>query len=348
MAQFYAFRVLDINERGARLLLPLEIVKLFSAVFPNPCARWRYNTNSSRGIPLRTSPKSSWSLRLFPQTARLSDVARAFPYKKFELYYMKERDLAEYWRHLTAERQQTATRNVEAVSDEEVIELESIPERDISRGQIPGPVKNLFTDAARVSATGFHIVPYSARKTEVFFRIDGQQTLWYPIEDGRTESVAAVVKSRRLNLDRYERLAAQEGSAREIVDNRTVRYRLSVLPVMSSDASGRFESGVIRILRDASTISRLDALGLDLFSLRSVTEVLERRRGLINVVGRAEGGKATAVVPALQSAEGKANWVLRRSRKSFSTAGTAFRSRRFAMQGEGRGCLCCGRPGSSC
>jgi hypothetical protein len=35
IAQFYAFRVLDINERGARRLLPLEIVKLFRGL-PEP------------------------------------------------------------------------------------------------------------------------------------------------------------------------------------------------------------------------------------------------------------------------------------------------------------------------
>jgi type II secretory ATPase GspE/PulE/Tfp pilus assembly ATPase PilB-like protein len=170
---------------------------------------------------------------------------------------MKESNWAEYWRQLTAERQQPATPIVETVSDEEVLDLESILERDVSRGQLPGLVENLFADAARVGATSIHFVPRAARKTEIYFRIDGQLTLWYSIEDARTESVVAVVKSRSFNLDRYERLAAQEGSAQKIVDNLAVRYKLSVLPVMSRDVSGRFESVVVRILRDASTLEEV-------------------------------------------------------------------------------------------
>src|SRR5512140_962581 len=217
-----------------------------------------------------------------PAEREIADVARSFQYKKFEICYMKERDWAEYWRQLTAERDTGATVG-DAATDEEQIDLESILDRDISRGQLLGLLENLSSDAARVGATDIHIVPRAARKTEIYFRIDGQLTLWYSIEDVRTESVVSVVKSRGLNLDRYERQAAQEGTAQKTVDNQTIRFRVSVLPIVSRDVNSRFESVTLKVLRDASNVGGIDGLGLDSYSAQAFADVLERRKGLVIV-----------------------------------------------------------------
>ncbi len=300
IAQFYAFRVIDINERGARRLLPLDIIKLVRGL-PETVRQLAVRHKVLPWDIAENQPDKLLVVTPNPADREIADVARAFPYKRFEICYMKERDWAEYWRQLTAERQQNGTALVEAVSEEEEVDLDSVLDRDISRGQLQGLVENLFADAARVGATDVHIVPRASRKTEIYFRIDGQLSLWYTVEDARTESVVAVVKSRCVNLDRYERFAAQEGSAHKIIDNQMVRYRVSVLPVISRDVGAKFESVVIKIQKDAATLGGLDAIGLDPISLRSVSEGLERRRGLVIVTGPSGSGKSTSIVALLQS-----------------------------------------------
>ena len=298
IAQFYAFRVVDINERGVRRLLPAEIVRMLRGL-PDAV---RQSALLHKVLPWDIAEHQPDKLLVVtpnPADREIADVARAFPFKKFEICYMKERDWAEYWRQLTTEQQRSGTGAEESLEDEEV-DLESILDRDISRGQLQGMVENLFADAARVGATDIHVVPRAARKTEVYFRIDGQLSLWYTVEDARTESVVAVIKTRCINMDRYERQAAQEGSAQKVVDNRIVRYRVSVLPVVSREAGGRFESIVIKLMRDASGIGGIDNIGLDPASLKAFKEGLERRKGIILVTGPAGNGKSTTLVGALQ------------------------------------------------
>lgn len=297
IAQFYAFRVIDINERGARRLLPAEIFKMLRALpetvrqtaLRHKVLPWDIGDNQPDKL-LVVTPN--------PTDREVTDVARAFPYKKFEICYMKERDWAEYWRQITAE-QRSGSGPVETLSEEEV-DLEAILDRDISRGQLQGMVENLFADAARVGATDIHVVPRGVRKTEIYFRIDGQLSLWYTVEDSRTESVIAVIKSRCINMDRYERQAAQEGSAQKVVDNQIVRYRVAVLPVISRDVGGRFESIVIKILKDASSIGGIDGIGLDPYSLKAFTESLGKQKGLVLVTGPTGNGKATTLIAALR------------------------------------------------
>ena len=102
IAQFYAFRVIDINERGASRLLPAEIFKMLRALpetvrqtaLRHKVLPWDIGDNQPDKL-LVVTPN--------PTDREVTDVARAFPYKKFEICYMKERDWAEYWRQITAE-----------------------------------------------------------------------------------------------------------------------------------------------------------------------------------------------------------------------------------------------------
>jgi type IV pilus assembly protein PilB len=299
MAQFYAFRVIDVNERGSRRLLPAEIIKLIRGL-PETMRQLMMRHKVLPWDVAENQPDKLLVVTPNPAEREIADVARAFAYKKFEICYMKERDWAEYWRQLTAERQTGATVG-DVPSEEEQIDLEAILDRDISRGQLQSLLENLFADAVRVGATDVHIVPRAARKTEIYFRIDGQLSLWYSIEDARTESVVALLKTRCPGLDRYERLAAQEGSLQKTIDNQIVRYQASILPVLSRDVNSKFESVAIKILRDASTVGGLDGLHLDQYSAQAFSDVLERRKGLVIVTGPTGNGRTSTLVAALQS-----------------------------------------------
>ena len=70
---------------------------------------------------------------------------------------------------------------------------------------------------------------------KVRFRIDGKLTLWLRYTEARTEAVSAVLKDRAKGLDRFERNMAQDGFAQMLIDGKTIRFRVSVLPTVGKE-----------------------------------------------------------------------------------------------------------------
>ncbi|MEW6509918.1 MAG: ATPase, T2SS/T4P/T4SS family [Bacteroidota bacterium] len=302
VAQFYAFRVIDINERGARRLLPSDVLKILRGL-PEPIRQLAMRHKVLPYDLAENQPDKIIVVTPNPADREISDVARALPYKKFEICYMKERDWAEYWRQLTTEKDQPGSSALSAadlVIEENEADFEEIIEKDITRGQLLAMVENILADAVRVGATDIHVIPRGPRKTDVSFRIDGQLALWYSIDDTRAEAVAAAIKTRTSSMDRFERLAAQEGTVQKSVDSQLVRFSISSLPMVSRELSGKYESVVIKVHRDAEAAS-LDAAVGDPYALRVVKEALQRPRGMVLVAGPSGNGR-TATVAALLKA----------------------------------------------
>jgi type II secretory ATPase GspE/PulE/Tfp pilus assembly ATPase PilB-like protein len=109
---------------------------------------------------------------------------------------MKEKDWNEFWRQVMLEKQ-VAICGVDGLENQfepDDSELDSVLDMEINRGQLVLLVENIFTDAVRVGASDIHVVPRGGRKTSILFRVDGQLSEWYSIEDSRAEAVVAVVK----------------------------------------------------------------------------------------------------------------------------------------------------------
>ena len=104
-----------------------------------------------------------------------------------------------------------------------------------------------------------------------------------------------------MNLDRFERMAAQDGSAQKMIDNETIRFRISVIPVISREMVGKFESVVIRILRDADASVSLQSIGFDDYSLAMFQEAIEKPHGIVILTGPTGSGKSTTLVAALRT-----------------------------------------------
>jgi type IV pilus assembly protein PilB len=302
VAQFYAFRVIDINERGARRLLPTDVLKILRSL-PDPIRQLAMRHKVLPYDLAENQPDKIIVVTPNPADREISDVARALPYKKFEICYMKERDWAEYWRQLTLEKDQpgsSALSAAETTEEETEEEFEEVIDRDISRGQLLALVENILADAVRVAATDIHVIPRPPRRTDVSFRIDGQLALWYSIEDTRPEAVLAVIKSRAASLDRFERLAVQEGVFQKSVDNQMVRFVLSVIPIVSREVGGRLESAVIRVQREPDP-APLDSIITEPYTLRVLRESLSRPRGLVLFAGPLGSGKGATVASALRA-----------------------------------------------
>ena len=302
VAQFYAFRVVAPNDRSTRRLTGGDVNRLIKGL-PEPIRQLAIRFKVLPYDVAENQPDKVIVVTPNPSDREVSEVVRALPYKKFEICYMKESDWTDYWRQLTSTKPSTkpAVGNTESTTPEAETDFEGTLDRDISRGQLGALVENVLADAVRVDATDIHFVPRNARKTDVFFRIDGTLSLWYSIDEARTEAVVAVVKARSLSMDRYERMAAQEGSTQKVIDGKPVRFRVSSIPVVDRDPSVRYEALALQVLQDKEIPARLDTIGLDPYSLDVFKEALALTQGLVIFTGLQGGGRSTTLTAALRS-----------------------------------------------
>lgn len=303
LAQFYSFRIIDIHELSLRRLDNQTIMKLVEGLSgPTHRLAMRHKV-----LPFEIADGQSTKLLVVtpnPTDREASEVARAFAYPKHEICYLKESDWDTFWQQISNEKNGSANELgsvLDGFLEEKDAELDSALNSEIDNSGLINLVNNIFNDAVRVGASDIHIVPKTSRKTEINFRIDGQLTNWYNIEDTRAEAVVAVVKGRSIGLDRFERMAAQDGQAQKIIDDQIYRFRVSVLPIISKELGGKFESVVIRILRDADSAVSMESIGLDPYSLKVFTEAINKPHGLVILTGPTGSGKSTTLVAALRS-----------------------------------------------
>lgn len=303
VAQFYAFRTIEVNDRTTRRMLGSEVLKLLRGL-SEPL---RALAMKHKILPFDASEGLHDKLIVVtpnPSDREISEVARQFPFKKFEICYVRERDWDELWRQISTEQQSKAKPMATIITEppkfEEDQDLDPIIDREIARVQIPSLLDSVFADAVRVGASAIHFFPKEARKTEVLFRIDGALAPWYSIDDVRTEAVAASLKIRTPGLDRYERFASQEAASTKIANGRLVHFHVSVLPVALHDLPGRHELVVVRLEREPEARWTIENIGLPGKNLQVFREALNLRHGLILISGPSDSGVTTTMAAVVR------------------------------------------------
>jgi type IV pilus assembly protein PilB len=300
VARFYSFRVISLADRGHRRLGPNAVARVLAGL-PRGVTDLALK---HKIVPFETAENQGDKILMVtpnPADREVYRVARLFSFKKFEVCYMKEREWDEFWRQVSMEKQ-SALSGLDMLDQYEPEEdLENLLESEINRGQLVTLIENVLTDAVRVGASDIHVIPKGLRKTSIMFRIDGQLTEWFCVDDARAEAVIAVAKGRGIGLDRFERMAAQDGAAQKIVDDQVIRFRISVLPVISREMGGKLESVVIRLLRDADASVSLETIGFDGYSLRWFREAITKPHGMVILTGPTGCGKSTTLIAALRS-----------------------------------------------
>jgi type IV pilus assembly protein PilB len=76
------------------------------------------------------------------------------------------------------------------------------------------------------------------------------------------EAIAAVVKDRSKNVDRFERESSQDGFIERNIDGHNIRFRVSIMPIVATEFMHKHESVVIRVLDDRKVITDIEKLGL--------------------------------------------------------------------------------------
>ena len=240
-----------------------------------------------------------------PTLKILESIPVKTDYKKYEVVYCKLKTIEELIEIIAPQKNEFLELFEE--SDDEISDDDS-EENNIDEYALDDEINksllvNLFEacliEAVRKGASDIHIMPYQKNNVDFYFRIDGKLTKWYRQENTSPEAIAAVVKDRAQGVDRFERATAQDGFAQRIIDNHLIRFRISILPITSTEYERNFESIVIRTIDDRNVITNLKKLGFQEKAEKDFYKSINKSKGIVLVTGPTGSGKSTTLMAAL-------------------------------------------------
>ena len=199
----------------------------------------------------------------------------------------------EFLKNLQEENYNYSEVQEESSIDEELLEIE------INKSALINLFEGALVEGVRKGASDVHVIPVSSKEVHISLRIDGRLNLWHKLENTLPEALIAVVKDRSRGLDRFEREKGQDGFMQRKIDDHTIRFRVSILPIAGSEIKNKFESVVIRVLDDRKVITDLDELGLVGYARTAFEKAISKPQGMIILTGPTGCGKSTTIIAAL-------------------------------------------------
>ncbi len=303
VANLYAFREIYLNDEvidDQRI----EFIKRFVDALPD---QQRDVLIQTKMMPLKFDEKQPDKLIIIsadPTDRNIPSVARNFGAKKYETCFCRLKDLQgllervippqnEFLKLLESADVQISTGEEEAAIDEEELEAE------INKSALVNLIEGAIVEAVRLGASDIHIVPAEGNKTNFLFRIDGDLQVWHQQEATMPEAVLAVVKDRSKGVDRFEREMSQDGFIQRVIDGHQLRFRVSIMPIVTTEFKHKFESVVIRVLDDRKVITDLSKLGLQGPAREFFQKAITKPQGIIILTGPTGSGKSTTLIAAL-------------------------------------------------
>ncbi len=240
-----------------------------------------------------------------PTNKNIPQLARVIGAKRYEVCYVKVNELESLLEKIYPE-ENVYLKEMDDMALEiegEEVEDESLDEEaieaEINKSLLVNLVEGMLVEAVRRGASDIHIIPKGQKTSEIHMRVDGALRLWHVQEGVRPESLAAVVKDRSKNVDRFERERSQDGFIQRKVNGYMIRYRVSVIPIVGKEFTQKLESIVIRILDDRKVITDLDKLGFQGSAKDFFIKAISKPQGMIIVTGPTGSGKSTSLIAAL-------------------------------------------------
>jgi type IV pilus assembly protein PilB len=304
VADLYAFReisIVDEKIEGARL----DFIKKYVDGLPQNVREMLIQTKM---LPLKYDEKQPDKLIIVaadPTDRRIPLVARSFGGKKYEVAYCRLRDLEsliekvlppenEFLKNLVSSQA-----GIQVEKEDDVTVDEEALEAEITKSALVNLVEGALMEAVRQGASDIHIISKEGNRSEFWFRVDGSLKLWHVQERTTPEAVAAVVKDRSKNVDRFEREMSQDGFIQRVIDDHNIRYRVSIMPIVGVEFRHKFESIVIRVLDDRKVITDLTKLGLIGPAKDFFYKAINKPQGIVIMTGPTGCGKSTTLVAAL-------------------------------------------------
>jgi type IV pilus assembly protein PilB len=261
----------------------------------------------TRMLPLRFDEKQPDKLIIVaadPTDRRIPIVARNFGLKKYEVCYARLKDLTALMEAVIPAENEflkllaSADVEISQADDDSVVDEEAL-ESEISKSALVNLFEGALVEAVRQGASDIHIIGQEGKRTDFLFRLDGNLKIWHRQENTMPEAIAAVVKDRSKNVDRFERDMSQDGFIQRVVDGHQIRFRVSIMPIVGVEFKHKFESIVIRVLDDRKVITDLNKLGLQGPAKDFFYKAISKPQGIVILTGPTGSGKSTTLIAAL-------------------------------------------------
>jgi type IV pilus assembly protein PilB len=303
VADLYAFREINVAEEGVDKAR-IDFIRKFVDALPQNIREMLVQTKM---LPLKYDEKQPDKLIIVaadPTDRRIPLVARSFGGKKYEVAYCRLKDVEnllvavippenEFLKQL-----EDATAGLQVKEDDASVDEDAL-EAEITKSALVNLVEGALVEAVRLGASDIHVIPKEGNRSEFWFRIDGNLRLWHVQERTTPEAVAAVVKDRSKNVDRFEREMSQDGFIQRLIDDAMIRFRVSIMPIVGIEFRHKLESIVIRVLDDRKVITDLDKLGLTGPAKQFFHQAIAKPQGIVIMTGPTGSGKSTTLVAAL-------------------------------------------------
>lgn len=259
-----------------------------------------------KAIPLQKNHNTLSIAAADPSDPTLSNIISRLNFKQFEIFYCRY-ELVEQILTQVYEQKNEFLDLLEEIEYEET-DIQESEQQDIDEDEIDAEinqsmlnslVEGMLVEAVRQGVSDIHVLPSDVATTDIRFRTDGKLQLWYQQKNVKPEAISAVVKDKTRNVDRFERDASQDGFIQRAVDNHSIRYRVSIMPMVGKLYDRKFESIVIRVLDDRKVITDLGMLGLQEKAKADFVKAIEKPSGIVIITGPTGSGKSTTLVAAL-------------------------------------------------
>ena len=261
----------------------------------------------SKMLPLKFDEKQPDKLIIIctdPTDRNIPVIARNFNAKKYEVTYVRLKELQNLLEQVIPPQNEFLKLlednqiTVDAGQDDATVDEEAL-EAEISKSALANLIEGCIVEAVRRDVSDIHIVPAEGNVTNFLFRVDGNLQVWHRQENTLPEAVLAVVKDRTKNVDRFEREMSQDGFIQRVIDGHQLRFRVSIMPIVTTEFKHKFESVVIRVLDDRKVITDLNKLGLQGPARAFFDKAITKPQGIIILTGPTGSGKSTTLIAAL-------------------------------------------------
>jgi len=263
-----------------------------------------------RIIPYKVQRKKNESLIILssnPTDSFTKVLASTLKYKRYELFYCPFDKIDALIRHIAQTEEDDKLQEMLDESESEIQDADQAYEEDkeelIEQESNKGALVYLFEAAliegVKSQVSDIHVIPFNNTSVDIRFRRDGRLQLWKRREGINPQAFLSVVKDRSSNVDRFKVDEAQDGFIQREIEGHTIRFRVSILPLVSKEHNRHYESIVIRILDDRNVIDNIDKLGFLPKARKDFEEAVTKPQGLVIVTGPTGSGKSTTLLAAL-------------------------------------------------
>jgi len=308
VANLYAFREIYLNDEKIEEAR-VAFIKKFVEALPD---QQRDTMIQAKMLPFKYDERQTDKLIIVaadPTDKNLPVVARSFNVKKYEICYVRLKDLQALMEKVAPAQNEflKLLKDNEITVDEgdgggvggEGEVDEDLLQAEITKSAIVNLFEGCLVEAVRRDVSDVHIVAAEGNRTNFMFRVDGNLQMWHCQENTMPEAVLAVVKDRTKNVDRFEREMTQDGFIQRVIDGHQLRFRVSIMPIVTTEFKHKFESVVIRVLDDRKVITDLSKLGLQGPARDFFYKAINKPQGIIILTGPTGSGKSTTLIAAL-------------------------------------------------